>query len=165
MNVHHLPELPDQHSLDWVHLCMWAFVAAAGAWLTYHNRLRIREAWRSRYWTPTEGTVIRVDDASFEIDSVSQYSTARRTRFGEDRLTVVYHVSGRTFQTQNYSFGGHVDQSFGVFRPGQVVTVHFDPACPGNAVVRKGLPVSLALLPFATVVAIGFVFRLMASAW
>lgn len=117
-------------------------------YLTLGERQLLRLAWASRRWIPTDGTIAEIADNSFFIDSVNKYTTATRTKYSEDRLTVCYEIEGQRFTTTNYSFGGHCDQPFGLHHVGDHLGVYYDPTDPTRAVIKKGVPVSLLFCPF-----------------
>jgi len=142
----------DYSSVVWVSVGIWATAALVFGWFTYLERHRIMNGWKSRRWIATEGRIVKVEDSSFEIDAASQYLPTKRVRFVEQELTVEYFVDGRRFRTQNYSFGGHSDQPMNQYNSDQSITVYYDPERHRSAVVRKGLPFTLILLPLGSVV-------------
>ena len=123
------------------------FIFAVFGHLALKERESLLMAWASRHWRPVTGTITAIADGSFSIDSASQYTTASRTKYPEDMLTVTYKIDGHMFITTNYSFGGHCDQPFALHRVGDHLTVYYDPKDHRRAVIRKGVPVSLLLCP------------------
>ena len=117
-------------------------------YLALGERELLRLAWASRRWIPRDGTIVEIADNSFFIHSASQFTTATRTKYAEDRLTVCYEIEGQRFTTTNYSFGAHCDQPIGLHHVGDHLGVYYDPADPTRAVIKKGVPVSLLFCLF-----------------
>lgn len=141
-----------------------ALIFAFFAWHIYCDRRLYFLAWASRKWLPAEGVIISVEDSSFEIDSVSKYSTATSTRYYEYQLTICYDVGGTEHTTKIYSFGAHMDQPWSSHTVGRKIRVYYDPDEPGTAVVQRGLATSLVLnLVFALAGAAGVIYGFLKS--
>lgn len=111
--------------------------------LTFLEQPQLRLAFASRKWRPVTGVVIDIEDIPFMVDPASRYASGSR----ENLITVHYEVSGVRFKTQNYSFGGHLDQPYGIHRMDQKLTVYYNPSNPAEAVVKRGVTFSLFVSP------------------
>ena len=118
---------------------------------------QLKLALASRRWRPVTGIVTRITDNSFAIDSASKYSSATQTQYSEDLVTVGYEVSSVPYMTRTYSFGGHADQPHCVHRVGDNLTVYYNPSNPAQAVVKRGVPLSLLLCPLLCLSGVGLV--------
>ena len=114
---------------------------------------QLRLALTSRRWHPVMGAVTCTKDNSFMVNLASGYASGHK----EDLLTIQYEVSGFSFTTQSYSFGGHLDQPFGIHRVGDHLAVYYNPSNPAQAVVKRGVTFSLLLSPILCLSGLGWV--------
>lgn len=120
--------------------------------LAYADRAIFRKSLRSLRWVRTDATITAVEDNSFYIDSVSQYTPARVTKFSEIKCTYKYHVKGDTYHGDRYSFGGNVDQGWTRLSPGDRISIYYDKNDFAQSVVLRGASPTLW---FSPVVAVG----------
>jgi len=107
------------------------------SWFTYADRVLLMLSFRSFRWVKAEATIRSVEDNSFIIDSVSQYSTARSTRYDEIKCIYCFKIGGIQYEGCRYSFGGNVDQNWPALSPEGKITVYHDPGDPSQSVVKR----------------------------
>lgn len=133
------------------------------SYFAYADRVLFLQSIRSMRWLKTEATIAVVEDNSFEIASVNQYTTARSTRYCEMRCIYKYHVNGCDYRGDRYSFGGHVDQGWPKLSPGEKISIYFDKTNPSLSVVRRGVCPTLCFSPIMALVALASILWIFAK--
>jgi len=131
---------------------MFAFALPAlvilGAALSFASSVRgLRLARASARWPTVAGTVTAADVIEEEIEETNnERSVIRRIRRYQVDLRYAYQVGKRDFvgTAENWGWTGIyglrelAEKAAGRYAPGQPVTVYYDPARPGNAVLEPG---------------------------
>ena len=119
-----------------------------GLVLMYFDRTRLILALRSYAWKPTRAVVTDLQNVSFDLDAVTSRGP-QVISYREFSYCFQYHVHGVEHHTQNYCFGGHMDQASANYHVGDETTLYVDPRNPDQAVVRRGImPSQLVPLGF-----------------
>ncbi|MBV6499811.1 MAG: hypothetical protein CJBNEKGG_02274 [Prosthecobacter sp.] len=121
-------------------------LSLTGLVLMYFDRTRLILALRSYFWKPTRAVVTDLENTSFVLDGVGR-SGPQVTHFRELTYSFQYHVHGVEHRTQNYCFGGHMDQASANYHVGDETILYVDPRHPEQAVVRRGIMPSQLIAP------------------
>ena len=117
-----------------------------GLVLMYFDRTRLILALRSYAWKPTRAVVTDLQNVSFDLDAVTSRGP-QVISYREFSYCFQYHVHGVEHHTQNYCFGGHMDQASANYHVGDETTLYVDPRNPDQAVVRRGIMPSQLVAP------------------
>jgi hypothetical protein len=122
-----------------------------GCFLLYKERKLINLGFRSYFWPHTKGLVKDMRHESYLVTSMIGTSgtgigPARQT----DTLYIYeYHVSGKTYCTENYCFGTRGEMFAAEYELEHHVPVYYDPNKPEIAVIQRGIKPTaiIGLLP------------------
>jgi hypothetical protein len=122
-------------------------LAVVGSWVLYVERSLIRQAIASYGWLTTDGVVVDYTDASFTSEGIDRNFGVGPVTYKETKYIYEYQVGEHTYRSNTYCFGAHVEQARAAFLVGTKVRIYYDPKDPQNAVIKRGVQISMFLGP------------------
>lgn len=132
-------------------LALPGLFAAMILWISWQN-------WRTRRWRATIGRIVESRSASRDVRSKESHLVSASGRGSPTLVTTdqidrknfadiayEYTVAGKTFRSRQIGLGpdrGNLDvvEALRRYPRGKVVTVHYDPAAPGESILRRDDP-------------------------
>jgi len=121
--------------------------AVFGLWVLYSERSLIRQAISSYRWLTTDGVIVDYTDASFTTAGIDRNFGISPVTYKETKYAYEYKVNEHIYRSSTYCFGAHVEQARAAFLIGTKVRVYYDPKDPQNAVIKRGIQLSMFLGP------------------